>query len=486
MFRAAINENKQNATAWIVFLLLLLSLQGVLLWVDHQPMFFFGDSASYIWTAVTGWLPGDRSFVYGYFVRLVAVTTQSLFSLIIVQVFFLMAASVMMAKLLMQFFQVRPWIAFGTALLTTLEPLQLLYTRYVMTETLALLIFSVYLWCVLQYLAVPRIKWLIAIQCVATLMISIRFAFIPMVWIGGFTIPLLAFTTVMSQKPLTDTQNTGRLAAHFILSIFLLFLFTSAYKHLHGYLQHKPPAYSYDSGFFALADVLPIVDPADFCDQRLGEHILSNPDFPAKDRRARSAHRWMDGGAVFRLQNIVPDRIKADEIARKAALHAVIHKPLAFLKLGWQTFTDFFDNAYLQSCIETDLGNFRLKEEFHRLVTIKFHYASDLSSALDLQSPTGRYFLRSAHWFRILLFLPIGWVLLWMLLRDNVQRRMTMMLCLTSLICISVALFLEERPTPRYLHIAAYLFFLAVGIGWNLLLPVKKIENRATEFRCLF
>ena len=181
MFRAAINENKQNATAWIVFLLLLLSLQGVLLWVDHQPMFFFGDSASYIWTAVTGWLPGDRSFVYGYFVRLVAITTQSLSSLIIVQVFLLMAASVMMAKLLMRFFQVRPWIAFTTALLTTLEPLQLLYTRYVMTETLALLIFSVYLWCVLQYLAVPRIKWLFAIQCVATVMISIRFAFIPMV-----------------------------------------------------------------------------------------------------------------------------------------------------------------------------------------------------------------------------------------------------------------------------------------------------------------
>lgn len=261
---------------------------------------------------------------------------------------------------------------------------------------------------------------------------------------------------------------------HFILSIFLLFLFTSAYKHWHGYLQHKPPAYSYDSGFFAMGYVMPILEPGDFSDQRLGEQVLSNLDFPVNDRKARAAHRWMDGGAVSRLQNIEPDRIKADAIARKAALHAVIHKPLAFLKLGWQTFTDFFDNAYLQSCIETDLGNFRLKDEFHRLVTIKFHYTSDSSSALDLQTPTGRYFLHSAHWFRILLFLPIGWVLLWMLLRDNVQRRMTMMLCLISLICISVALFLDERPTPRHLHIAAYLFFLAVGIGWNQLLPVRK------------
>ncbi len=40
MFRTATNKNKQNATAWIVFLLLLLILQGVLLWIDHQLMFF--------------------------------------------------------------------------------------------------------------------------------------------------------------------------------------------------------------------------------------------------------------------------------------------------------------------------------------------------------------------------------------------------------------------------------------------------------------
>ena len=71
---------------WLGFFALLLAIQAVLLWMDHHPMFFFGDSESYLATAIFGWLPTDRSFVYGYFIRLVAVTTQSLTSLVIVQV----------------------------------------------------------------------------------------------------------------------------------------------------------------------------------------------------------------------------------------------------------------------------------------------------------------------------------------------------------------------------------------------------------------
>ena len=126
---------------FFLMFLIMIVMQSFLLRLDHHPMFFFWDSASYIWTAVSGWLPSDRSFVYGYFIRLVSVTTRSLQTLVIVQTLLAVSISLVSAHLLIRYFAMHHWIAFGTSCVMTLEPLQLLYTRYVMTETLALFLF---------------------------------------------------------------------------------------------------------------------------------------------------------------------------------------------------------------------------------------------------------------------------------------------------------------------------------------------------------
>jgi len=464
-------------SGWLIFLLLLIGINGILLWADHHPMFCFGDSSSYIWTALTGWLPTDRSFVYGYFIRLVAVTTESLTSLVVIQVLLGCVTSIVMAHLLIRYFRVRLWLAFIMALLTSLEPLQLLYARYVMTETLALTIFVFYVWVVLHYLEDPRIKWLGLIQGIAVLLISIRFSFIPMVWICAPATPVLAFPAIAAKARLAGVKTISRIAWHVVMSVFLLFLFTTAYKHIHGYLQHKPPAYSYDSGFFAMSYIIPMLEPGDFADKTLGGQVLSELRFPIADRRARAAHRWMEGGAVSRLQKLEPDRMKADAIAREAAFHAVIHKPLAFLKLGWQTSTDYFDQDCLRSSMETNLGNRRLEDEFHKLIKTRFHYSSDKSSALDLKTITGQYFLQSGHWIQLLLFLPLVWGFLLVFTRDTGQRRKILMMVLISLIFVGAVLFLAELPAPRYLHIPAWLACMAAGVVLNHVLPRQSLVH---------
>ena len=477
-----LNMNKQNTkplhaklgktfighiSGWPLFLVLLISVNGIFLWIDHHPMFFLGDSASYIWTALTGWLPQDRSFIYGYFIRLVAVNTESLLSLVIAQVLLTCLVAIVLAHLLIRYFQVRPWFAFAVALLTSFEPLQLLYGRYVMTETLALAVFVFYIWLVIHYLEEPQIKWLVIIQCIATLMISIRFAFIPMAWICAPMIPIMAFSAIDAKARLGGMKTISRISLHVIMSIFMLFLFTTAYKHFHGYLQHKPPAYSYESGFFAMCYVLPIMDAGDFPDESIGHKVLHDSSFIYTDRRSRNAQHWLEGGAVDRLQKIEPDRMKAEAIASRAVFHTITRKPFLFLKLGWHTFTDYFDQSYLQDCINSDLGDRRLDAEFQAMLTTHFHYPVDRSSALDLQTPTGRYFLHSGHWFQFLLFLPLWWCFLFIVMREGIQRRRVLLLCLISVICIGVTIFLVERITPRYLHIAAWLFFLMAGVGCN-------------------
>src|SRR5712691_2911245 len=72
---------------WWLFCFAIVVLKFVLLAVDSSPKFYLGDSISYIWTALSGWIPDDCSYFYGFVIRWTAVWAGSLTSLLIVQVF---------------------------------------------------------------------------------------------------------------------------------------------------------------------------------------------------------------------------------------------------------------------------------------------------------------------------------------------------------------------------------------------------------------
>jgi hypothetical protein len=460
---------------WLFFLFLLISIKGFFLWIDHRPMFFFGDSASYIWTALTGWVPPDRSFIYGCFIRSVSVTTQSLLSLVIAQVCLSGISAIVLAHILIRYFNVKRWLAFSVAVLMCFEPLQLMYERYVMTETLALTIFSLYLWAILHYMEEPRLRWLWMIQGIAILLISIRFAFIPQVWICSVLVPLIAAPSIIASSEFSRGKKVGRVLIHLIMSILILYLFDAGYKNLIEYFKKSPPAYSYDGGSFALAFILPIVKPTDFPDESLGNNVLNGLYFPKSDRRARDAHRWSEGGAVAQLSKLEPDKIKADILSKQVAINAVTRRPFEFICLVLETFTDYFDQSYLKSCDEIDLGNRKLEPQFLKSVTEHFNYPEDRSSALDLKTVSGRYFLHSWIWFQVLLFLPLCSLLI-ITLRNNVQSHIGLFICLICILSVGVAIVLANRPTVRYLHTAAWLFFLVMGIGLNHLFTLQKNE----------
>src|SRR4029453_17474709 len=59
-------------SSWWLFCLLVLAIKILLLLLDPSPKLFMGDSGSYIWTALTGWIPPDLSHFYGYTLRWLA------------------------------------------------------------------------------------------------------------------------------------------------------------------------------------------------------------------------------------------------------------------------------------------------------------------------------------------------------------------------------------------------------------------------------
>ncbi|HEY6207266.1 MAG TPA: hypothetical protein VIW21_14005, partial [Chthoniobacterales bacterium] len=53
---------------WL-FCLAIVILKFLLLALDSSPKFYLGDSISYLWTSLTGWIPDDRSYFYGFVIR---------------------------------------------------------------------------------------------------------------------------------------------------------------------------------------------------------------------------------------------------------------------------------------------------------------------------------------------------------------------------------------------------------------------------------
>src|SRR4029077_15849769 len=92
------------ANAWWLFCVLIFAIKLLLLWLDSTPKLFLGDSGSYIWTALTGWIPPDRSYFYGYIVRWLAVWPHSFIPLLLIQALASGTVAIVFAVICSRFF----------------------------------------------------------------------------------------------------------------------------------------------------------------------------------------------------------------------------------------------------------------------------------------------------------------------------------------------------------------------------------------------
>src|SRR5215470_16336961 len=100
------------ANPWWLFCAFVFAIKLLLLWLDPMPKLFMGDSGSYIWTALTGWIPGDRSYFYGYLVRWLAVWPHSFTPLLVVQALAGAATAIVFALICSRFFEMSNALSF--------------------------------------------------------------------------------------------------------------------------------------------------------------------------------------------------------------------------------------------------------------------------------------------------------------------------------------------------------------------------------------
>ena len=483
-------DSKAGRDLWVKLAFVfaaILCIKAVFLFFDYEPAYFIGDSESYLATATIKWIPPDRSFLYGFFIRRVAYHRHSLEALIWVQSFLSAVTAWFLSFGLLFLFHVRFRVAAAFGLLCAIEPLELLMERYVMTETVSNFLFVIYFLLLLRYVKGGKLWLLLAAQILGILTVGIRVSFLPDVLVGSVAAPLLSpnalefwrrvWARLRRKTRFASPYRLQIAALHVVLSVLVSQAALIAYEHLNGHLSKREPAILYENGAFLLSDFAPIIEPEDFPNVPQRDAIFRNQKFDRHDLLNRPSEHFVDGGLWAMIQKEFPDPKQANEVASRAALHALIRQPLGAARLGLHTLVLYFDEKRLHEWLLVDEGTVGELDKNSR---------STLQSIYHVQNPktyqpslTKSWHLMAEPWYWIILgalcFSPA------LLFVGRLYERALVILCvLTALVFLEGATLTVDRPTPRFLTTDAWLTLLLFGLLTELAIQFR--QNRLVIF----
>ena len=291
---------------WWLFCFLILALKFLLLGLDPVPQLFMGDSGSYLFTAVSGWIPPDRSFLYGYVIRWSSLGTGSLTSLLILQAFLATATAILVALICRCIFGLTSALSYLFGVLCSLDPLQLVWERYVMTETISLFFYVFALFFSFLYLKQQRLWQLAIVEILSVLAIGFRMSYLLVAQISVVFLPFIAFFPEIRAafrkhfSVLLKVSGLKSAGLHVAFSILFMFLLQQGYRQLNGRLAGREPALLHNTGLSVLTTWAPILKPTDSPDPRLSELIAKGKEFRLNDVWSRDSQLYSPGGLVDR------------------------------------------------------------------------------------------------------------------------------------------------------------------------------------------
>jgi hypothetical protein len=443
----------------------ILVIKAVFFWVDHTPMMYLGDSTAYMCTATMGWIPPDRSFVYGLVIRKIAVGTGSLTVLLAAQTLASAVAAMCCAVIVRRHFGAQPWVAAAAGVLCAVEPLQLLYERYVMTEALSLGFFAVFMTLALEYLKRPRVAWIVLMQVAGVLAISFRVSFLPAVTLATAVLPLLAVRG--NGRGWAAVRGFGqavagqwrRVMVHFLVAWVLFFTLHGAYRReyaerIEPILPGAAPAYNYENGLFLLTFVAPIVERQDFPDPAKADEVFGYLPYDLRDYRNRSHQRWQEGGLVRNVMAAYPDPLEANRVAAQTAWNAMRRDPLGELRLAATSWADYWDRERLRAFMAADRGNRDLPPEL--LEILRYYFGIRGEGLPYLSTVTNRYFFAAWPWYLAVLLAPLpAAAMVWRAQRAGWVREGLLLGGFATLQVVNISV-LTAEPTVRFLHAIAW------------------------------
>jgi hypothetical protein len=440
---------------WWLFCLLIVALKFVLLGLDPVPQLFMGDSGSYLLTAVSGWIPPDRSFLYGYVIRWSSLGTGSLTSLLVLQVFLAAVTSILVALICRWFFGLASGLAYLFGALCSLDPLQLVWERYVMTETISLFFYACALFFSFLYLKQRRLWQLAVVEILSVLAIGFRMSYLLVAQISVVSLPIIAFFPEIrgafrKHSPMLRASGLKSAGLHLVFSVVFMFILQQGYGQLNGRLASREPALLHNTGLSVLTTWAPVLKPNDSPDPRLSELIAKGNEFQLNDPWSRDGQLYSPGGLANRWKQIEPNEALSNQVAKQTALNALLRRPMEIVALGGKTFLHYWNFEHIRRRARTELGKARNnwpKKENWNLAT---HFRLVPPSARENKTYTlsQRYFLRSQPYYYIVLLSPFVCVGLIFLLAEGY----VFLLCLHSWILFATITILSKEASVRYLQ----------------------------------
>lgn len=465
----SIKAPASEAMQWRLFCLLIVLLKFTLLALDPLPKIFVGDSICYLSTALAGWIPDDRSYFYGYVIRWVSLWTGSLTFLLLLQSLISALTALLLAHICRSIFGLSARASYIIGLICALDPFQLVWERYVMTESISLFLYVAGLYYSFLYLQHRVIRHLAIVQGIGVLLIGFRMSYLLLVQASTVLLPIMAFSPFLLERwrnrggtrlPAIPSVKTA--VVHVTASIAMMFLFHGVYKQVNGLITGREPAYLYATGLHLLAFWAPVLEPTDASDERLAQIIAEGDEFNIKELTERNNQRFKSGYLVDRWQEEEPDVSRANQIAKETALRTLRRDPLGVLRLATQTFAQYWDFQGIQHYATIDLGHNDLTSEQCEMLAEEFHFATDGRVIGAPPTLLQRFFLVSWPYCYPLLLSPLFGALALYLARE---KRLALLLLLHLVILLSVTFTFAVAPSLRYLQPASVLMLLTIALG---------------------
>ena len=466
--RALLISKLADANAWSLFCLLVLAIKLLLFWLDPTPKLFMGDSGAYVHTALTGWIPEDRSYFYGYLVRGLAVWPHSFAPLLLVQALASSATAIVFAFICSRYFEISNSLSFLFGLLCVLDPCQLVWERYVMTETFSLVIYVLVIYRSIAYLRDRRLWQLAVVQALSVVLIGFRMSYLLVVQVCTILLPLIAFARcslpVLSQRSAPRIMQPGVLMTavmHVVASVAMMLAMHGAYKYANGRLSHREPAYLYNAGAHLVAVWAPALEPTDATDPRFAELIANGDQIKIKNLHLRNAQQFGRGLLVKSWLEIEKDLRKNDRVARETAMNALRHRPLEIARLAMQTYLGYWNPASVRRYAQNDLGYGTMRDDEVRMFAEKFGLHTAIRPSTLPHSFLQRYFVAAWPYYFIVVVSPLICAFAIWLGRD---RASALLLFVHASILMVVVTALSPQASIRYIQPVSLLTLLSIAI----------------------
>lgn len=445
-----------------------------------------GDSGAYLYTALHGYIPHDRGFVYGFLLRPLAVWPHSLRFLVFAQATMSAISAWLIAVSLKDGFGVPFRWAALLSFLCAVEPLQLISERYILTDTVALFLFAVLITVTLSFCR-HRTGIRLALALLAGVaLIGIRISYLPIVLLNSLLLPFLWFrsrsvaaATGLDRRPFS--AKSVRLAALFLLWLGVGQLLLYGYRYLNAAVSNMAtPEYFYMDGFILLSDVAPIITADDFPSAIPGSQILTGAGATLRDPIYREAQLFAPNGLCSVIRRIVPDEYQANKLAKNIALHAIATHPLSFARLAIHTWAEYFHVSLLRAFLNLDEGGLRATDEPFR-EEIRASLGTDLS-AQSSTGPVWRWHRAAIPWYWFLVLFPLGIPFLVLRERGRIDAPAALIYAYLMVLFAQTLCF-STHAIPRYLMASGWLSFLLFGVvsrarPWRRDAPVVSLSSQ--------